>query len=153
MLAQDDRKSSFGRKMDNWRFEVIFKKIFHLRFGSCAYTADRKAKISLMFCLSQWFFSFSENLTTEYGIIWFFSFLFCFWWVHLKESSSQPGIKIGASELNMVAAHSDALKAHLTGRILTSPVFDGITDDVTMYIVSGIAIKCLFQHNKNYSND
>ena len=53
----------------------------------------------------------------------------------------------------MVAAHSDALKAHLTGRILTSPVFDGITDDVTMYIVSGIAIKCLFQHNKNYSND
>ena len=140
--------------MDNWLLAVIFntkKNILLTIRILCIYCWQKSQNFSHDF--SSMIFSFSENLTTEYGIIWFFSFLFCFWWVHLKESSSQPGLKIGASELNMVDAHSDALKAHLTGRILTSPVFDGITSDVTIYIVSETAIKCLFQPNKNYSND
>lgn len=78
-----------------------------------------------------WFFNdFFLLVTTEYGIIWFFFLFFSvFWWVHLKESSSQPGIKIGARELKMVDAHSDALKAHSTGRLVTfiSPAFDDVT--------------------------
>ena len=65
--------------MDNWLFAVIFNTKENILLTIrilCIYCWQKSQNFSHDF--SSIIFSFSENLTTEYGIIWFFFFSFLF---------------------------------------------------------------------------
>ena len=111
----------------------------------------------------QWFFLL---VTTEYGIIWFFSFLFCFLMSSFKREQQPARNKDWRERVENGWCSFWCIKKHILPvglslsyhrHLMTSPVYDDISKGIIEECVGATMILeinlCLFQHNKNYSNE